>query len=167
MSILTQFRYISTETGTAYIDSRVYCAEIIEIEHGPWMTNVILKYQAVIESRFSLLHFKNGAVKTEGGRGLKYTKYVLMTEPQCNFALALSRNSPKVIEKKADLIAEFEAAKKVQKSLLERQLAASLNPTPPREIAPQPDNTKYNITSWKVHADSGIVDPWYVRKVIV
>ncbi len=41
---------------------------------------------------------------------------------------------------------------------LERQLQAS-----PRES----DNTRYSITFWKVHQDSGIKDPYYVRDVIV
>lgn len=163
---IPQFRYINTETETAYIDSRVYCADIIEVDHAPWVRDTLRKYQTLIEQYFGVVEFKTQQ-PPQGSAGGRPEVFALLTESQCNFALTLSRNTPKTMIRKAELIAEFEAAKKVQKRLLERQLAASLNPTPPRAIVANPDNTKYNITFWKVHADSGIVDPWYVRDVIV
>lgn len=52
----------------------------------------------------------------------------------------------------------FIQVEKAYRAQLERQLQAS-----PREA----DNTRYCITFWKVHQDSGIKDPYYVRDVIV
>jgi hypothetical protein len=52
----------------------------------------------------------------------------------------------------------FIETEKAYRAQLERLLLAT-----PREA----DNTRYTITCWKVHQDSGIKDPYYVRDVIV
>lgn len=115
------FHFVQVDSDVVYIDSRVYCREVIEVDHSDWMRDTLSKYQEVIESKFGLLRVETGAVKTEGGRGVKYQKYALLTEPQVNFALVLSRNSAKTIERKADLIADFERAKAALRSQLEAQ----------------------------------------------
>lgn len=45
-------RFVEVEASTAYIDSRVYCAQIIKVNHSDWLHNVVRKHQLVIESRF-------------------------------------------------------------------------------------------------------------------
>lgn len=49
MNILADLRYVQADTDIAYVDSRVYCAEIIEVDHHDWMNNVLKKYLAIIK----------------------------------------------------------------------------------------------------------------------
>lgn len=116
------FQFVQVESDAVYIDSRVYCREVIEVDHASWVQNVLKKYQSVIESRFGDIYFKNGdGIRRPQGGGAQEV-YALLTEPQCNFALSLSRNSPNIVEQKADLIADFERAKAALRSQLEAQL---------------------------------------------
>lgn len=115
------FQFVQVESDAVYIDSRVYCREVIEVDHAAWVQNVLKKYQTVIESRFGDIYFKNGdGIRRPQGGGAQEV-YALLTEPQCNFALSLSRNSPNIVERKADLIADFERAKTALRSQLEAQ----------------------------------------------
>lgn len=148
--------FVQVEADTAYIDSRVYCREIIEVDHHDWMRDTLRNHQAVIEQYFGIVRFKTALT---GKRGMP-EKYALLTEPQTNFALTLSRNTTKTMERKAELIADFEQAKQTLKEQFSRQLVANLS-------NPIADNSNYNITCWKVWRDSGIRNPYYVRNAII
>ncbi|MBW4666513.1 MAG: hypothetical protein KME60_03455 [Cyanomargarita calcarea GSE-NOS-MK-12-04C] len=129
---MTILQYVQVESDVALIDSRVYCRDIIEVEHRFWFSDTLKKYQPLIESRFGIVRFETSL---SGKVGMP-EKYALLTEPQCNLLLALSRNIGKVAEKKADLIADFEAAKQQIRASLER----SLNP----QVNPQLDPTRFD-----------------------
>jgi hypothetical protein len=85
------------------------------------MTNTIMKYQEQVEAKCGLVHFKNEAVKTEGGRGIKYQRYALLTEVQTNAYLGLVRNTDQSVELKIDLAVAFDQAKKIIDQLLNEQ----------------------------------------------
>lgn len=112
--------YVQIENDVVLIDSRVYCRDIIQVDHHDWMNNVVYKHQSLIEKHFSLLRFENAAVKEQGARGTKYVKYVLMTEAQCNALLVFSRNVGNVPQRKIELIADFEKAKELIKQHLNK-----------------------------------------------
>lgn len=111
---------VIVENKVAYCDTRV-AAKKLGIKHGPFMTNTILKYQEQVEAKCGLVHFKNEAVKTEGGRGIKYQKYALLTEVQTNAYLGLVRNTDQSVELKIDLAVAFDQAKKIIDQLLNEQ----------------------------------------------
>lgn len=129
--------FVEIENKTAFIDSRVYCSNIIMVDHGDWMSNVLYKHQGTIQQYFGQIIYRTvmedvatsppSVFKTE--RGNVTTKYALLTEAQCNFALTLSRNTPEVVENKARLVADFEKAKQMIQINLERQLQASTEPS--------------------------------------
>jgi hypothetical protein len=161
-TIVSSLRYVEMQADTAYIDSRVYCSQIIKVNHSDWMHNVIRKHQLVIESRFGHLRFENGdGVKRPQGGG-KQEVYVLLTEPQCNFALSLSRNTSEVVERKADLIADFERAKQFVRSQLTQQLATTQTAAQLKTALTIFPNTLEKL--WKT---SGIVNKSQVKKAIL
>lgn len=108
-SLDQNLRYVQVEANTAYIDSRVYCQEVIEVHHGDWLQNVLRKHQTVIEQYFGTLRFENGAVLSKNGVLNNTEVYALLTEPQVNFALALSRNTSKTMQRKAELITDHKS----------------------------------------------------------
>lgn len=154
-------QFVQVESDTAYIDSRVYCAEVIEVDHIDWVRDTLRKHQSIIEHYFGVLRFETDK-PTKGSAGGRPEVYALLTEDQCAFALTLSRNTAKTTIRKAELIAEFAAVKRFQKEQLERQLAA-INALPQMRELTVAD---YRCTFWKVHHDSGISCPYYVRDVI-
>lgn len=83
------------------VDSRIIAAEL-NIQPGN-LLETIYKYRVEIEG-FGLLPFKTEAVKTPGARGTKHQRYALLNEDQAYFVLALSRNTPRVVELKANLV---------------------------------------------------------------
>ncbi len=87
-----QLKFVQVENNTAVIDSRIYCRDIIEVDHHDWVNNILKKYQPAVEARFGQVRFENAYVNIPNG-GKKETKYALLTEAQCNAFLSLSRNS--------------------------------------------------------------------------
>lgn len=114
------FQFVQVDSDVVYIDSRVYCREVIEVDHHDWFNNVLKKYQDVIEQYFGVVCFKN-AEPLKGSAGGRPEAFALLTEPQTNFALTLSRNNAKTMCRKAELIADFERAKAALRSQLEAQ----------------------------------------------
>lgn len=151
--VSSPLQFVQVDAGVALIDSRVYCREVIQVDHGDWMQNTLKKHQSSIEQRFGLIRFENGEINGKGRPEI----YALLTEEQCNACLALSRNTAVIVEKKLDLIADFGIAKATLRSHFEAQFNRPTTPSP----------VGYCHTFWKVWADSGIKDPWYVRRVIV
>lgn len=127
-SLDQNLRYVQVEADAAYIDSRVYCREIIEVAHKDWLNDTLRKYQDIIEELFGVVRFET-AKPPEGSQGGRPEVYALLTESQCNFALTLSRNIGKTMRKKAELIADFEQAKTALRSQLNRQFNTSSQST--------------------------------------
>ncbi len=158
-------RFVQVEADTAYIDSRVYCLEVIQVDHADWLSNVLKKYQSHVESRFGSIRFQNGSnIGANGKANPKPQIYALLTEAQCNAFLTFSRNIGKVAEAKLDLIADFEQAKSLVRLQLEQQLKAQ----PQAQIA-QLANALNNFpnTLDKVWKTSGIVNKSQVKKAIL
>jgi hypothetical protein len=130
MNILADLRYVQADTDIAYVDSRVYCAEIIEVDHHDWMNNVLKKYLAIIEQYFGTVRFKNAPVLSKNGVANNTEIYALLTEDQSAFSLTLSRNTVKTMQRKAELIAEFAAAKAYRRTQLEAQFTAPSHTAP-------------------------------------
>lgn len=100
MSNFVIFQY--PEDGAFVVDSRLV-ADYLEINHSDWMQNIIRKYQTQTEQSFGILRFENGEIK---GRG-QPEKFAWLTEEQALFYITLSKNSPKVVECKANLVKAF------------------------------------------------------------
>jgi phage regulator Rha-like protein len=91
--------------GTFVIDSRLI-ADYLEINHSDWMQNTIKKYQSQTEQAFGVLRFENGKPQA-GSKGGRPEIFVWLTEEQSLFYIALSKNSPKVVECKINLVKAF------------------------------------------------------------
>lgn len=86
------------------VDSRLIAQEL-EINHSDWMQNIIKKYQTQTEQSFGSLRFENEVKKREVGATTE--KFVWLTEEQSLFYITLSKNSPRVVECKANLVKTF------------------------------------------------------------
>lgn len=107
--------------GNVPYSNSLIVAEKLGVQHGPLMTNTVLKYQKEVEAKCGLVHFKNGAVKTPTSRGTKYQRYAQLTELQTNAYLGLVRNTPQSVELKIDFAVAFDDAKKIIDQLLNQQ----------------------------------------------
>lgn len=118
------FQFIEAIDSQVYIDSRVYCAEIIQVHHGDWIRDTLRKHQEAIELKFGTLRFETGTVLTSNGVANNTQIFYLLTEDQCNACLVLSKNQTKTISAKLELVADFSRAKQLLKTQFERQFAA-------------------------------------------
>jgi len=130
MNILADLRYVQADTDIAYVDSRVYCAEIIEVDHHDWMRDTLKKHLATVEQYFGTVRFETAPVLSKNGVKNNTQSYALLTEPQASFLLTLSRNTAKTMQRKAELIAEFESAKAYRRNQLEAQFTAPSHTAP-------------------------------------
>jgi phage regulator Rha-like protein len=94
-------------SGILVVDSRLI-AEGLGIEHESFM-KTIRKYQSQAEQSFGIIRFEIGKLETSG----RPPEYALLTEEQATFYMALSRNTPEVVQLKADLVRKFSAAKQL------------------------------------------------------
>jgi phage regulator Rha-like protein len=99
----------SDDDETLVVDSRII-ADRLNLDHNDWMSNVIVKYKSITESRFGVLRFKN--VKPQIGKGGRPQKIAYLTEDQSYFYVSLSKNSDEVVQFKADLVAAFSEARR-------------------------------------------------------
>jgi hypothetical protein len=157
-------RFVQVDSDVAYIDSRVYCREVIQVDHRYWMQDTLYKHKNLIEQHFGAVRFETAPVLTDKGVANNTQKYALLTEPQCGFALTLSRNTTKTMQRKAELIADFERAKALVRLQLEQQFKAQ----PESQIASL-SNALNNFpnTLDKVWKTSGIVNKSQVKKAIL
>jgi len=44
-SLNHSLRFVQVEADTAYIDSRVYCRQVIQVDHADWMRDTLRKCQ--------------------------------------------------------------------------------------------------------------------------
>ena len=103
--------------GDLVVDSRLI-AERLGIEHKPFF-RTINKYLELVETNFGRVRFENATLKTRGGN--QQVVFALLTEPQATFLMTLSRNSPQVLQCKADLVTAFEKAKTIIKTIIPAQ----------------------------------------------
>lgn len=80
------------------------------------LLETIGKYQTQIESSFGTLAFETRPLQTAGG--VQQTRVAYLTEGQFMFIGALSRNTPKVLEFKANLVQSFQKAKELAHRLV-------------------------------------------------
>lgn len=175
-------RFVEIQQDLVLIDSRVYCRDVIEVDHGDWLSNVLYKHQAMIEDRFGTIQFRDtmldvitntvSVFKTKSVNVI--TKYALLTESQCNACLVLSKNLKKTVKAKFQLVADFESAKQQLKLGFERSLAAvpaSLTSTTLHQetefldLLETPD-FPFPKTVEFLHQASGIADLRYIRRII-
>ena len=157
-NIVPDLRYVELQTDTAFIDSRVYCREVIEVDHHDWFNNILKKHQTVIEQHFGIVRFENALT---GKRGMPEI-YALLTEPQTNFALTLSRNTAKTMQRKAELIADFEQAKQFVRQTLTQRFATADTVTQLKSAL-----NNFPNTLEKVWGTSGIVSKYQVKSAIL
>ena len=110
---------VIVEDRVPYCDTRI-AAKKLDIKHGPFMTNTIIKYQEQVEAKCGPVHFKNGP-KENGNTGGDMPRYAHLTELQTNAYLGLVRNTPQSVELKIDLAVAFDKAKKIIDQLLNEQ----------------------------------------------
>ena len=55
------------EIDIVYIDTRVYCRNVINVDHGDWFKNTLEEYKVVLEKRFGSIRFQNGSKYRENG----------------------------------------------------------------------------------------------------
>jgi hypothetical protein len=148
------YQFVQIVEDVAVVDSRVYCEKIIEVHHGDWMRDTLAKYQNDIEEMFGVFRLETGKPSKDslGGRP---ERFALLTEPQCNALLALSRNTKTIVRRKLQLISEFETYKEIARKRLERQLSLT--------VSDVPGYTHTLDTLWK---DSGIVNRWQVKQAV-
>lgn len=84
---MTILQYVEINSNLVYIDTRVYCRDVINVDHGDWFQSVLLKYKKLIERKFGLILLETGKIT---GRG-RPEKYALLTESQFKFLLSKSR----------------------------------------------------------------------------
>jgi phage regulator Rha-like protein len=116
MNSLTKIDVINKD-GDLVVDSRLIADEL-GIEHEVFMRTV-KKYETKIQQRFGIIRFENGKID---GRG-RPEKYALLTESQATTLMTFSRNTDQVVECKLNLVAAFEKAKSVIKSVIPQQSA--------------------------------------------
>ena len=95
--------------ATLVVDSRLI-TEVLGVNHGAWMTNVLKKYQTEIEEDFGQFHFKNGTVVNSVG-AVNTTVYALLTEDQAICLMTYSKNTDQVRAAKRNLVKSFAKAK--------------------------------------------------------
>lgn len=99
---------VTIENSVPLADSRKM-AETLGVAHGPFMTNIILKYRDEVEADFGLIHFENG-VKSGSQRG-KLPQYAMLTEDQTYVFLAYSKNTVQARACKRLLVKAFADAR--------------------------------------------------------
>lgn len=117
MNSLTKIDVIDKD-GELVVDSRLIADEL-GISHESFM-KTIKKYETKIEQRFGCIRFEIGVPDSPTGNP---PKYALLTEPQATTVMTFSRNTDRVVECKLNLVAAFERAKSVIKTVIPQQLA--------------------------------------------
>lgn len=160
-NIVSSLRYVELEANGAYVDSRVYCREVIEVDHADWMRDTLRKYQSMVEQRFGEIRFETDVATRPQGGGTPQ-QYALLTEAQTNALLVFSRNSAKISERKLDLIADFEQAKQFVRQSFVQRLATTETATQLKTALTTFPNTLDKL--WKT---SGIVSKYQVKNAIL
>lgn len=93
------------------IDSRLLAREL-EINHGDWMTNVLLKYREEIEKDFGVIRFENGK-PLKGSKGGRPERFAWLTEEQATLLMTYSKNTEPVRCCKRKLVKAFAEARRI------------------------------------------------------
>ncbi|TAN09426.1 MAG: hypothetical protein EPN34_13955 [Burkholderiaceae bacterium] len=99
-----------TITGTTEprVDSRLLAKQLDNHHKNTW--ELIQRHKAKLEG-FGHLPFQTEVGKRAQGGG-NPQRYALLNENQCHFLLTLSKNTPRVVELKANLITAFSEARR-------------------------------------------------------
>jgi phage regulator Rha-like protein len=103
--------------GQLLVDSRLI-AERLGIQHRSFY-KTLLKHSAFLDNRFGRVRFEIATFETAGGS--QQISFALLSEPQATFVMTLSRNTPEVIDAKADLVDAFDKAKSIIKNVIPTQ----------------------------------------------
>jgi hypothetical protein len=57
-SLDQKLHYVQVEADTAYIDSRVYCRDVIQVVHKDWLNDTLREHQETIEELFGVVRFE-------------------------------------------------------------------------------------------------------------
>ena len=107
MSFLNVQNIGTDRNAKLVVDSRLI-AEVLGVDHGPWMNNVVRKYQAEIEEDFGKVYFQNGPSQKGQIQG-----YALLTEDQATCLMTYSKNTDQVRAAKRNLVKSFSKAKEL------------------------------------------------------
>lgn len=91
------------------VDSRLL-ARHLGVKHKSTME--LLETHKAAFLKLGLLPFQTEAVKEAGARGAKHHRFALLNEDQALFLLSLSRNTPRVVDLKMNLVCAFSQARK-------------------------------------------------------
>ena len=130
------FQFVQVDSDAVYIDSRVYCREVIEVDHGDWLSGILKKYHAELKSLYGDLPISED-YKPSRTKGGVFQKYVLLGEDQIRFLLAKSRKGiskewVRNFEKRGWDMAQFQKSDvkifaKKRESLYAKDLAIALD----------------------------------------
>ena len=84
------FQFVQVDSEVVCIDSRVYCQEVIKVDHGDWFSGILKKYHTELKSLYGDLPILEN-YKPSRTKGGVYQKYLLLGEDQVKFLLAKSR----------------------------------------------------------------------------
>ena len=108
---------VQEQEGQLVVDSRLV-ADLLGIQHESFL-KTIRKHRERVEASFGSLRFEIGTLETAGGK--QETTYVWLTEPQASVLMTLSRNTDQVVDCKINLVAAFEKAKAIIKTVIPAQ----------------------------------------------
>ena len=106
------------QDGELVVDSRLI-SERLGIQHRSFYRTVV-KHSELLERRFGRVRFQIATVTNSAGAANQIA-FALLTESQATFVMTLSRNTPEVLEAKADLVDAFEKAKSIIKTVIPAQ----------------------------------------------
>jgi phage regulator Rha-like protein len=144
------------DDGTLVIDSRLV-AKGLGVEHESFMKTVE-KYKIEVEQSFGGIRFEIGVPDKPTGNP---PRYAFLTEEQSTFYMALSRNTPQVVQLKLRLVKAFFDAK--------RQLAEKRSNTVEsdrsnleKQFAPKPTLSEIRASYglWKMAHGKPYADRW-------
>jgi len=100
---------VVVEANVPLADSREIALQL-GIEHRSFF-RMITDYQHEIEADFELVRFEIAVVKTAGSRGVKHSKYALLTEDQTYAYMSYSQNTEQARRCKRLLVKAFAEAR--------------------------------------------------------
>lgn len=112
---LTGILAVVEQDGVLVVDSRLI-AERLGIQHDSFLKTT-RKHREKIESKFGQIRFQVGTVQNSVG-AINEVTFALLTEPQANILMTLSRNTEQVVDCKLELVNAFEKAKQVVKTVI-------------------------------------------------
>lgn len=115
---------VCNESNYLVVDSRLI-AKSMGIQHNTFL-KTIRKYRSQVEQTFERLRFEVADVQMPKGAVRQDVVCYLLTENQATFLMTLSRNTPKVVQCKLNLVKAFSDAKELLKSTQPQKAPAKI-----------------------------------------